>query len=239
VQPIDTARHRRMMRKYEIAYLSSRSDLVEVTRLAPAAPAFEDSFSAFARGTLLQTARGPAAVEDLLPGDTVITAEFGSQPILWRGSMTIIPDSSHPGTTISSLVRLAPDAMGFARPQSDLVLGPAARIYHRHPGLNRLMGQPGAVFPVRDFIDGVSIIEVTPASPVQVFHFGFSQHHRITANGIEVETQHPGSAHALGLRGEMLALYLGMFPHMPGMEAFGRLNYPRMRMSDLDLIDVA
>ncbi len=30
-----------------------------------------------------------------------------------------------------------------------------------------------------------------------------------------------------------------MFPHMPGMEAFGRLNYPRMRMSDLDLIDVA
>ncbi len=97
VQPIDTARHRRMMRKYEIAYLSSRSDLVEVTRLVPAAPAFEDSVSAFARGTLLQTARGPAAVEDLLPGDTVITAEFGSQPILWRGSMTIIPDLQPPG----------------------------------------------------------------------------------------------------------------------------------------------
>lgn len=239
VQPLETARSRRMMRRYEVAYLNSRSELVEVTRLAPAVPAFEDSFSAFARGTLIQTARGPAAVEDLLPGDTVITAEFGSQPILWRGSMTVIPDPDRQHRAASSLVRIAPDSMGFARPQSDLVLGPGARLYHRHPGLERLTGQIGAVFPVRDFIDGVSIIEVSPASAVQVFHLGFSQHHRITADGLEAETQHPDSAHALGLRGEMLALYLGLFPHMPGMEAFGRLNYPRMRMSDLDLIEVA
>ena len=226
------------MRRVEIACLDATGDLRETTRLVPAVPAFDDAFAALARGTLLSTERGLTAVEDLVPGDRVRTVEDGFQTLLWLGSTLIVPETRQ-DPTMTRLTRIAADALGIARPMHDLVLGPRARLAHRAPAIRQITGTDMALIPARDFIDGDGVIDLAPISPVRVFHLGFARHARIQANGVEVESFHPGPAHILGLRAEMLDLYLSCFPHVTDLADFGSPCLPRLRLGDLDLFNVA
>lgn len=227
------------MRKYEIAHLTPSEDVIDATRLAPALPPFEDAFAAIGRGAIVQTARGPSAVEDLWPGDEVMTASHGMQRLLWLGSMTIVPGSQNKRPEMGTMTRVTADALGLGRPAPDLVLGPAARLAHAAPGVRTLTGSDRAFVPVRDFIDGAQIVELTPVSPVQCYQLGFADHCRIAVNGIEIETLHPGVPHTLGLRGDMLSLLVSLFPHKETLAEFGAMLHPRIRLRDLDLFDVA
>ncbi len=233
-QPLAQQGQRKLMRKYDVAVLMPDGEVDVFSRLAPATPSFENSFNAFARGTLFQTARGIVAIEDLWPGDVMRLADGRSEVLAWRGSIDLVPQAER-----CRLVRFSPEALGYGRPASDLVLGGQARIYHRSPGIRRVTGHEGGLIPAADFVDGVGVIEVTPGSGVQMFHLAFQQHERLLANGVEVESLHPGTAFDLGLRGEMLGHYLSFFPHHTCMADFGQVGAPRLRMSDLELIDVA
>lgn len=227
------------MRKFEVAHLTPSGHINDFTRIAPAIPVFEDAFAAFARGGIVQTETGPVAVEDLLPGDRVRTEDNGLQTLLWRGAVSVIPNAPNQSPAMGHLTRISADTLGYARPTADLVLGPSARIFHRAPGVKLLTGRDGAFIPARDFTDGVNVVELTPMSPVQVFHLGFARHERLMISGIEVESYHPGPLHALGLRGDLLAVFLSMFPHIPQLDAFDVLSHPRLRRADLDLFDAA
>jgi len=81
-----------LTRRYEIVALTAAGRPREFTAVAPASPAFEAAFGAYARGTLIATPEGPVAVEDIAPGDMVETADEGAKPLLWKGAMTIFPD---------------------------------------------------------------------------------------------------------------------------------------------------
>jgi len=227
------------MRKIEVACLSASGSDLSFSRLVPALGVFEDAFAAFSRSTLLTTARGLIAVGDLWPGDMLRTVGNGFQPLLWKGATMVVPQARDQDPAMGRLTRIAADALGIARPMHDLILGPRARLTQRGPGIRTLTGADAALIPARDFIDGDQVIEITPATPVQVFHLGLGTHDRVLAHGVEVETMHPGPAHAVPLRGDMLALYLSCFPHMPDLATFGPLCLPRLRMQDLDLFNVA
>ena len=228
-----------LMRKIEVVHLSPTGEIREFTRLVPAIAAFEAAFAAFARNTLIQTDRGHVSAEDILPGDRVRTVDDGFQQVLWRGATLLVPQAAGQDASMGRLTRIAADALGVARPMSDLILGPRARLAHRAPGIRRLTGQDCAMVPARDFIDGINVLEITPPGPVKMFHLGFAGHHRLLAAGVEVESFHPGPTHALGLRGDLLALFLSCFPQMPDIDAFGPMALPRLRLNDLDLFSAA
>ncbi len=232
VQP---PRAKPLMRKYEVLHLEPNGDIGDFSRIAPASPAFEDAFAAFARGTLVATARGPVAVEDLLPGDEVRTVEDGYQTLLWRGAMTVIPGARGQRREMGCLTRFSADSLGIARPMPDLVLGPCARLYNRTRAAQALARGDGAFIPGRDLLDGINVIELSPPTAVEVFHLGFRDHQRLIASGVEVESHHPGTMHELGLRGDLMTLYLSLFPGVRQFADFGPLRHPRLRMSDLDL----
>lgn len=227
------------MRKYEVAHLAPNSDIIDVTRLAPALPAFEDAFAAIGRGAIVQTAMGPCAVEDLLPGDMVVTESHGILPLLWRGTMTIVPGAQNARPEMGTMTRVTADALGLGRPAPDLVLGPSARMVHTAPGVRTLTGSEAAFVPVRDFIDQSQIIELTPIAPVHCYQLGFATHARIRVNGIEIESLHPGAPHLLNLKPDMLSLFLSLFPHVEDLQEFGPMLHPRIRLRDLDLFAVA
>ena len=230
-----------LMRKIEVLHLERPGALEfgEFSRIVPAMPAFEEAFCSFARGTLLHTDRGQVAIEDILPGDQVRTADDGLQTLLWRGATIISAHATRQDPIMGKMTRIAADALGIARPMPDLVLGPRARILHRGPGVRTLTGADAAAIPARDFCDGVQVIELTPPTAVPVYQLGFAGHHRVLANGVEVESFHPGPAHQLGLRGDLLALFLSCFPHAKTLDDFGAPAIPRLRLSDLDLFEVA
>ena len=230
-----------LMRKVEIVHQSAQfpGDIDDVTRIIPARSTFEDCFSAFARGTLFTTERGAVAVEDLLPGDRIKTVDAGFQPLMWRGSTVLSSTAKGQEHGMGRLTRIAADSLGIARPMPDLVLGPRARLSHRANGIKTLTGSESALVLARDFIDSVNIVELTPPTTVPVYHLGFERHHLLLANGVEVESMHPGLPHTLGLRGEILDLFMSCFPHKRELDDFGPAIMPRLRLQDLDIFDAA
>lgn len=232
-----------LMRTYEVAYLTKSGSIEEFSQIAPALPAFEQAFCAFARGTLIQTKLGPVAVEDLLPGDMIQTGKDEAQPLIWRGSMTVIPARDPFGEPAQGsknrLTRISMDTFGLGRPMPDLVLGPHTRIVHRIATIRRLTGHSTALIPATDFLDGVNIIETSPMTPVQVYHIALPKQAKIIVNGVETASQHPGMPEMHNLRGDMLNLYLSLFPHAKSLDDFGPIAMPYLSLRDLELIDAA
>jgi len=223
-------------RRYDVTWIDAEGRLDSFARVAPAAPLFEEAFSAFARGTLIQTVGGPVAIEDLLPGTEVITKR-GSDTLAWIGAMTLIPDAT--GTEPMRLFRVTADAFGLDRPMPDLMLGPSARIVSRAPNMRAGGDGMVALAPARAFVDGFSVIEVSPASAVRVFHLGFHGHRIIRANGVEVESFHPGSLNIGRLGRNALDLFLSLFPHVEDLSGFGRLAMPRLADDELEQVRAA
>jgi len=207
--------------RYHLWWLGADGMVEDAARLGPSAALFTDSFAALARGCLVQTPDGPAAVEDLLPGDMVQT-EAGPEPVLWKGSRVIAPQHH-----ALSLYRVAADAFGPGRPMPDLLLGPAARLVSRRTALPELIGSDRALVPVAALCDGDAVVQVRPVSGVQVFHLGFVRHTIFTANGVELDSTHPGEPDP-ALPPEAWRQYLAMFPHLAGNAGFGPLAVPRL-----------
>lgn len=219
-------------RRYEVAYLGHNSEISDFTRIAPATPIFESAFCALARGSLISTENGPIAVEDLMPGTRVLTRDHGAQPLLWVGSMTIVPNVESQPDDMGKLSRVTADSFGLGRPMPDLLLGPSARLFRRDAVLISAMGTTAALAPITAFIDGDTVLEITPATPVRVYHLAFEHHQIIFANGLEVESYHPGNRNDIQLTGQMQALFLAMFPHARSMSDFGPQAYPRMSLDE-------
>jgi hypothetical protein len=241
----DLGRDQPLTRRYDIRALAGDGTVEEFTRIAPATPVFEDAFAAFARGTLIATAEGPVAVEDLVPGTIVETATAGPQPLLWVGAMTVYPDTRGTGGGDGGcLTRMASDAFGLGRPAPDLVLGPRARVLFRSAACHEMVGASAAFAPARAFIDGDGAIRVAPVSPVRVYHLAVRGQQVIRANGMEVESYHPGAAPATMMTRETLDLFLSLFPHIDpadddGAGGFGAMTVPRLTAFELDSLRAA
>ncbi|WP_212524101.1 Hint domain-containing protein [Actibacterium sp. MT2.3-13A] len=222
-----------LTRRYEVAGLTPSGQIDSFTRVAPATPAFEDAFAGFARGTLIQTPRGPVAVEDLVPG-IPISVDGEDLPLLWVGSMTVFPNLPEQPEENGHLTRITADAFGLGRPMPDLLLGARARLMFRHSRCEALLGRRSAFAPARAFIDGMSAIQITPAAPVAVFHLALERQAVLRANGVEVESFHPGTSADQMMGREALDLLLSLFPHARGLSDFGPMPYPRLTAFELE-----
>lgn len=211
-------------RSYEIAALRADGSLYIGQDKAPAIPFFEQAFSAFARGTLIQTTQGEIAVEDLQPGDMLPTSSGEPAQLIWIGSSSFVPADT--GRRMP-LIRVMPDSFGQSRPSTFLTLGPAARVLHTPHHLRADAGGTRMLTPVREFIDGVNVIEVMPPTPIRLFHLCLTRHAVIWANGIEMETFHPGIGATRAVSHTLRDRFLGMFPRIGHVTDFGPLAHPR------------
>ena len=237
-RPADTAeiapaRPVTLMRKYEIAALLPDLSVTTKQVIAPATRVFEETSSAFARGTVVSTVQGPVAVEDLMPGDYVQTAR-GPEPVVWIGSTTFVPSATNTSTSLTNLVRITADSHGLGRPLGDLLVGPAARMKIRRDRLQDLIGNAHVLAPVGDFCDGDRIIAVSPPSSVQLYHIALQRHTTININGFEMESYHPGRNAGADLGQNMRALFLSMFPNLQMLDDFGELTLTRTTREVID-----
>ena len=232
-----------VMRRYDVSCLGKDGSIQDSRHVAPATPMFEAAFSAFARGTLLTTTEGLCAIEDLLPGMQIETADFGPRPVLWIGAMTILPDAPTEDPEQSRMTRIMADSFGMGRPMADVMAGPGARMLHRPAALRELQGKgirAGQVFtPVADFEDGMNAIRITPPRPVTVYHLCLDRHASIKVAGLEMESFHPGLGLEQRIGPNALSLFLSLFPHTRSLDDFGPLAYPRASLATLDSLTAA
>ncbi|MAY86595.1 MAG: hypothetical protein CML02_07770 [Pseudooceanicola sp.] len=221
------ARPKQQLRRYEVSALLPNGEVTDTRHIAPALPLFEDAFCAFSRGTLIDTDMGPVAVEDLLPGDRIITAEDREQTLLWKGSCMIVPGRPGPQGRNMRLTRITADAFGMQRPPAFVVAGHAARLLYTPAHMRGAAKGAQMLTPVQEFVDGLNVIETAPPAAVELFHICLRHHSTIRIGGLDFETYHPGPNAGRALSHQMKSLYFSMFAHAEHFGDFGPLAHPR------------
>lgn len=227
---------RPQLRRYEISALLENGNIAQTRQLAPALPLFEDAFCAFARGSLIETETGHMAIEDLQPGDRVMTTDNQPETVLWKGSTTLVPGRPGPSGRNLRLTRIMADSFGVQRPMSYVLAGPSARLLNTPSHLRSLVGSAQMLTPVQEFIDGMNVIDTAPPTAVELFHICLPRHAAIRIGGLEFETYHPGTNAVQMISHAMRSLYLNLFAHIDQLSDFGPLAFPRAGEGQIDAI---
>nr|WP_321254438.1 Hint domain-containing protein [uncultured Ruegeria sp.] len=224
------------LRRYEVSTLLKNGEVSQTRHIAPALPMFEDAFCAFTRGSLVDTEHGPIAIEDLMPGNTVLTQDGASETVLWKGSVTLIPGREDSRGRTRPLTRIMADTFGMQKPMSGVIAGPAARLLGCPAHLRHLHGGAPILAPVREFQDGMGVIETLPPTPVELFHICLKRHSVISVDGLSFESYHPGVNAVRMISHSLRSIYLNLFAHIESLNDFGPLLMPRAGDGEVDAI---
>ena len=150
----------------------------------------------FVAGTLIETPNGPVAIEDLEPGDLVLTRDHGAQPLRWIGR------SRRRAEAADAPVRFAAGALGD---HAALELSPSHRVLLQDQWAEVLFGTSEVLVKAANLVNGHSITRREDAKPVTYVHLLFDSHEIICGNGLESESYHPGAETLESFDGETRA----------------------------------
>ncbi|QQA42061.1 Hint domain-containing protein [Pelagovum pacificum] len=136
----------------------------------------------FARGTMIVTPTGERAIEDLSPGDLVMTLDEGPQPLRWVGAQEM------PGTGMNAPIRIREGHLGTAR---DLHVSPNHRLMIEGHVAEMLFGETEVLVAAKHLVNGTTV-QREPRAWVSYHHVMFDRHQVIFANGCRAESLFPG-----------------------------------------------
>jgi len=129
----------------------------------------------FRAGTRILTPDGDVPVENLAPGDPVLTHDGEVHAITWIGRRHI-DCRRHPRPEAVQPVRIAAGAFGAGSPRRDLYLSPDHAVF-----------VDGVLIPARLLINGSSICQ-TAMSAVTYFHVELASHEILVVEGLPAES---------------------------------------------------
>jgi hypothetical protein len=147
----------------------------------------------FTPGTRLATPDGARAIEDLRPGDRVLTADNGPQPVLWVGRRHVS------GARLYAMPHLRPvrirgGALGSGVPEGVLAVSPQHRVLVRGAVARALWNTPEVLVEAAHLIDDRAVTVDLSARSVTYVHVLFEAHQIVWANGVATESFHPAAA---------------------------------------------
>lgn len=172
-----------------------------------------DSFATppcFTPGTMIETARGLVAVEELCVGDLVATLDDGLQPVRWIGQTTIARRD------LAQHERLRPvfigkGALGGGAPVRDMRVSPMHRVLWSGVRAELLFGSDEVLLPAGHLVGQCGITRSLPYGPVTYIHLAFDVHQIILSDGAWTESFLPGHQALSGfdadVRAEIEALF--------------------------------
>lgn len=136
-----------------------------------------------AAGTRIALPLGSAAVEDLRPGDRVLTLDDGAQPVLWVGRrQTRFGHGRHAHRPV--LIRSG--AMGGGLPSADLRLSPQHRLLVQGPPARRFAA--GALAKAKGLCGRPGIAQEDACTAVDYLQVLLPRHGLMIANGLPAES---------------------------------------------------
>ncbi len=129
----------------------------------------------YARGTRLLTPHGYRPVEDLKPGDPLITASGAAKPVRWIGRRTL--DLGQRAAKAAFPVVILPGAFGPGLPARLLRLSPLHCVY-----------ADGVLIPATHLVNGATIIRDTTAKATTYYHVELDRHDILLAEGLPCES---------------------------------------------------
>lgn len=148
------------------------------------------SLICFTPGTRLRTPQGARLIDDLRPGDQVLTRDNGPQPVLWKGEGRINQTRLKVSPELRP-IRLRGDALGQDRPEGDLIVSPQHRLLLKGRVADRLFGEAEVFVAAEDLVNDRSVhVDYLTRTAVYI-HLLLPQHEVVWANGLETESFHP------------------------------------------------
>lgn len=165
------------------------------------------------RGTRITTPEGDLPVEDLRPGDLVLTADGRAEPVRWIGSRRLSRAELAANPSLRP-IRIAADAFRPGRPGRDLRVSPQHRILLEGWRAELLFGEDRVLVPAKGLVDDGPIRVDHGSEAVEYFHILFDRHEIILTEGQPSESFQPGAYALDGLEGSARDEVLRLFPEL-------------------------
>lgn len=182
----------------------------------------------FTAGTMIITQQGERPVEELLPGDMILTMDNGFQPLRWTGQRTV------PAQGKLAPIHFEPGALGNDRP---LRVSPLHRMLVAGWRVQMHFGEREVLVPAMSLVNDRSVRQIE-GGEVTYVHIMFDRHEIVYAEGIPSESFMPGeqglTAMGEACRDEIYTL----FPELReiGLTAYGQDARTSLRGREAQLL---
>lgn len=162
------------------------------------------SIPCFVSGTLILTPNGEVPVENLCPGDLVVTHDDGPQPVRWAGQRTV-----------AAVDQFAPIHIraGTFGDHNDLLLSPQHRVLINDSLAELLFGEAEVLVAAKDLVNDHSITRKAGGS-VDYVHILFDKHQVVFSEGLATESFLPGPQTAKSFEREIVEEICALFPEI-------------------------
>ncbi len=182
----------------------------------------------FTPGTLIATAKGERAVEDLRQGDRIITRDNGIQEICWIGAKHL------GGRELLAKPNFRPilvpkGSMGNDMPEHDMLLSPNHRLLVANEKAALYLGET-EVFVSAKHLIGKEGIQQVDTTGVNYIHFMFEQHEVVLSNGHWSESFQPGDLSLKGVDTAQRSEIFTLFPELEKSEGLRAYKSSRLTL---------
>ena len=179
----------------------------------------------FTPGTLIATPKGERPVEDLKPGDKVITRDDGIQELAWVGARRLgAADLAGNAKLRPILIRAG--SLGHGLPERDMLVSPNHRMLIRSPEAG-LMFEDTEVLAAAKHLTGLPGVMSQDVGAVTYVHVMCDRHQVVLANGSWTESFQPGDMAMDGVDAAQRDELFAIFPEL--RDAEGRAAYGAAR----------
>lgn len=173
----------------------------------------EDIIRCFTPGTMILTDRGEVAVDDLVPGDLVVTHDNGLQPLRWVGRQHLSRARLMAQPELQP-VRIARGAIAGAGPERSMLVSPQHRVLVTGALPELLFGEAEVLVPATHLVGRADVSRALPEAGVTYIHLLFDRHEVVLSDGLWTESFQPAertlNAMEHAVRAEILALFPGL-----------------------------
>ena len=156
------------------------SSVAPNTHLTSFSPSVQTTLSAaaiacYAAGTPIATPHGDVAIEHLRPGDLVLLADGGRQPVLWIGERRI-DCTAHPEPETVWPVRVQANAFAQGVPHTPVRMSPEHAVF-----------ADGILIPIRHLMNGTTIVQ-DRVDHIHYLHVELAHHALLLAAAMPAES---------------------------------------------------
>ncbi|MCP5072677.1 MAG: calcium-binding protein [Rhodobacteraceae bacterium] len=184
----------------------TRSDTQVVTITITGVPCFTT-------GTRIETESGPVPVENLRPGDQVLTLDSGSQPVLWAGSrqLSVAEIAANPNLRP---ICISAGALGYGLPEQDLLVSPQHRVFVDSSVAERVFQTRQILVPAKKLTGIPGVYLVKDCGTITYHHILLAGHQIVFSNGAPTESLFAGPEAIKSLSAEVQEEISAIFPQV-------------------------
>ncbi len=175
----------------------------------------------FTPGTVIATPRGEVPVEDLLPGDRVITRDNGLQEIRWVGRKVVDWKMLAANPHLRPIL-IRQGSFGHDLPERDMLVSPNHRMLVANERTALYFDEHEVLVAAKHLVNHRDV-KVVESLGTSYLHFMFDRHEVVLANGAWTESFQPGDYALNGIGNAQRQELFELFPELKSAQ--GREDY--------------